>query len=88
MGRRACVDLIQKLLNQNPARRLGNMKHGIKDIINHKWFSGFQWDALASKTMRPPIVPQVRDALDTSNFDDFRHEVEDPVLDCDWDPDF
>lgn len=82
------MDLIQKLLNQNPARRLGNMKHGIKDIVNHKWFASFPWDALLVKTVKPPIVPQVRDALDTSNFEDFRHEVEDPGLECDWDPDF
>lgn len=64
------------------------MKNGIKDIINHKWFAGFAWDALLAKTMKPPIVPQIRGAFDTSNFDDFQHEVEDSVLDCDWDPDF
>ncbi|KAJ8546790.1 hypothetical protein ON010_g11446 [Phytophthora cinnamomi] len=87
MGR-ASVDLVQKLLCQNPVRRLGNMKHGIKDIINHRWFSGFQWDSLRNKCMKPPIVPQVRDDFDTSNFEDFRHEIEDPGLECDWDPDF
>lgn len=80
--------MIQKLLCQNPARRLGNMKHGIKDIINHKWFAGFPWDGLITKTIKPPIVPQIRDAFDTSNFDDFRHEEEDAGLECDWDPDF
>ncbi|GAB9471846.1 Myosin-like protein [Globisporangium polare] len=85
---RACTDLILKLLCQNPARRLGNMKHGIKDIINHKWFAGFPWDGLIAKTIKPPIVPQIRDAFDTSNFDDFQHEEEDAGLECDWDPDF
>ncbi|KAG7381784.1 cGMP-dependent protein kinase 1 [Phytophthora pseudosyringae] len=79
---------LEKLLSQTPARRLGNMKHGIKDIINHRWFSSFQWDSLRNKSMKPPIVPQVRDDFDTSNFEDFRHEVEDPGYECDWDPDF
>lgn len=64
------------------------MKHGIKDIINHRWFSSFQWESLRNKSMKPPIVPQVRDDFDTSNFEDFRHEVEDPGLECDWDPEF
>lgn len=64
------------------------MKHGMKDIINHKWFAGFSWDGLITKTTKPPIVPQIRDAFDTSNFDDFRHEQEDTGLECDWDPDF
>ncbi|KAJ0412373.1 hypothetical protein ATCC90586_009563 [Pythium insidiosum] len=77
-----------KLLAQNPARRLGNMKHGIKDIINHKWFAGFGWDALFNKTIKPPIIPQIRDDFDTSNFEDFRHEVEDAGSECEWDPDF
>ncbi|KAG7397114.1 cGMP-dependent protein kinase 1 [Phytophthora boehmeriae] len=31
---------------------------------------------------------RIRDDFDTSNFEDFRHEVEDPGLECDWDPDF
>ncbi|GLE03199.1 hypothetical protein PINS_up012078 [Pythium insidiosum] len=64
------------------------MKHGIKDIINHKWFTGFAWDALFNKTLKPPIIPQIRDAFDTSNFEDFRHEVEDAGSECEWDPDF
>ncbi|CEG46903.1 agc protein kinase [Plasmopara halstedii] len=85
---RTCVDLVQKLLCQNPARRLGNMKHGMDDIINHRWFSKFDWDGLASKSMKPPIIPQVLDDFDTSNFEDFRNEVEDPGGECDWDPDF
>jgi hypothetical protein len=80
--------LIQKLLTPNPARRIGNMKHGFKDVINHKWFSGFPWDALVNKNIQPPFIPQICDAFDTSNFDDFRHELEDYVDDCEWDPDF
>lgn len=64
------------------------MKHGIKDIINHKWFAGFPWEGLITKMIKPPIVPQIRDAFDTSNFDDFRHEEEDTGQECDWDPDF
>ncbi|TMW58496.1 hypothetical protein Poli38472_010055 [Pythium oligandrum] len=85
---RPCVDLVTKLLSQNPARRLGNMKNGIRDIINHKWFSSFPWDSLLNKTLKPPIIPQIRDAFDTSNFEDFRHETEDAGMECDWDPDF
>jgi CRP-like cAMP-binding protein len=57
---RAVVDLIQKLMNPNQGKRLGNMKGGIKDIIKHKWFSGYDWDGLLGGTLTPPIEPVIR----------------------------
>ena len=43
---RDLIDAISKLLVQNQARRLGNLKGGIRDIQNHRWFTGIDWDAL------------------------------------------
>nr|CCA19995.1 cGMPdependent protein kinase putative [Albugo laibachii Nc14]CCA23292.1 cGMPdependent protein kinase putative [Albugo laibachii Nc14] len=85
---RDAIDLIHNLLCANPARRLGNMKNGIRDIIQHEWFDGFQWEELLAKKLHPPIIPQIRNQFDTSNFEDFRHHVEDSGHECAWDPDF
>ncbi|CCI45083.1 unnamed protein product [Albugo candida] len=85
---REAIDLIHSLLCSNPARRLGNMKNGIRDIMQHEWFDGFPWEKLLSKTLKPPIIPEIRNQFDTSNFADFRHEVEDCGQVCAWDPDF
>ena len=64
-------DLIRKLLTADRTKRIGNLKNGAEDIKKHKWYAnaGFDWNALLQKQMRPPLVPVIKDALDTSNFD-------------------
>ncbi|RLO05008.1 hypothetical protein DYB28_006524 [Aphanomyces astaci] len=81
------VDLVQKLLAQNPVRRLGNLKHGVGDIINHRWFSGYDWDGLLKHKLTPPIIPQLKNNMDSSNFERITDELKD-VTPCAWDPDF
>lgn len=65
------ADLIYKLLQVNPERRLGSGKKGAADIKAHRWFAQMDWDALEHKRLTAPIRPRVRNPLDTSNFDVF-----------------
>ncbi|XP_035255540.1 cGMP-dependent protein kinase 1-like isoform X2 [Anguilla rostrata] len=83
-------NLIKKLCRDNPSERLGNLKNGVKDIQKHKWFEGFNWDGLHKGTMTPPIIPNVTSSTDTSNFDSFPEDSEDPPPDDNsgWDADF
>ena len=37
--------------------------------MKHKWYVGFDWEALLEKSLAPPILPSLRGDLDTSNFD-------------------
>ena len=60
---RACMDLVTKLLTQNMSKRLGMLKGGAKDIIKHKWFSGFDWKGLLSLQMVPPIQPKIKEGF-------------------------
>lgn len=62
-------NLIKKLLRVNPSERLGYQRNGIQDIRDHKWFSGFNWQALQRLALPAPIVPTVRHQLDTRNFE-------------------
>jgi len=48
-----------KLLQRRPVLRLGMRTGGIQDIKRHPWFDGFDWDALATRRMKPPCVPKV-----------------------------
>ncbi|TSK22795.1 cGMP-dependent protein kinase 1 [Bagarius yarrelli] len=84
------ANLIKKLCRDTPSERLGNLKNGVKDIQKHKWFEGFNWDGLRKGTLTPPIVPSVTSATDTSNFDSFPEDNEDPPPDDNsgWDVDF
>ncbi|KAF5293290.1 hypothetical protein FQR65_LT10989 [Abscondita terminalis] len=63
--------LIKKLCRDNPAERLGYQKGGISEIQKHKWFDGFNWEGLRNRTLIPPIIPQVKHVIDTSNFDKY-----------------
>jgi len=85
---RACMDLVSKLMMQNQTKRLGNMKNGIRDIIKHKWFSGFDWDGLLKGKLNPPIKPIVKNSEDMSNFDEYPEDDQDVPTCTTWDPAF
>ncbi|XP_005743495.1 cGMP-dependent protein kinase 1-like isoform X2 [Pundamilia nyererei] len=84
------ASLIKKLCRDNPSERLGNLKNGVKDIQKHKWFEGFNWEGLRKGTLTPPITPDVSSAIDTSNFDSFPEDTDEPPPDDNsgWDYDF
>ncbi|XP_068585421.1 cGMP-dependent protein kinase 1-like isoform X1 [Cebidichthys violaceus] len=84
------ANLIKKLCRDNPSERLGNLKNGVKDIQKHKWFEGFNWEGLRKGTLTPPITPDVSSPIDTSNFDNFPEDTDEPPPDDNsgWDYDF
>ncbi|XP_074476034.1 protein kinase cGMP-dependent 1b isoform X1 [Sebastes fasciatus] len=84
------ASLIKKLCRDNPSERLGNLKNGVKDIQKHKWFEGFNWEGLRKGTLTPPITPDVSSSTDTSNFDSFPEDTDEPPPDDNsgWDYDF
>ena len=56
------MDCINKLLQRKPHKRLGI--NGIKEIKQHQWFIGFDWDGLLKKKMSVPFVPKCGDNFD------------------------
>ncbi|OBA28833.1 Pkinase-domain-containing protein [Hanseniaspora valbyensis NRRL Y-1626] len=60
-------DLLIRLLNRDPAKRLG--ANGSSEIKKHPFFSQLSWKRLMLKGYIPPYKPPVEDTLDTSNFD-------------------
>jgi len=62
--------LIMGFLNRNPKKRLGYGPNERQDITAQPLFKHISWEKLAQKRMKPPFVPKVRSATDTSNFDE------------------
>ncbi|XP_033986660.1 cGMP-dependent protein kinase 1-like [Trematomus bernacchii] len=87
---KSAANLIKRLCRDNPSERLGNQKNGVKDIQKHKWFEGFNWEGLRQGTIASPFTPTVEGPLDTSNFDYFPEDTEDPPPDEEsgWDLEF
>ena len=57
----AAKELIARLLERRPARRLGMLSGRANDIKRHRWFEGFDWDALEAKRLPPPRKPKEAD---------------------------
>mmetsp|Transcript_5867 Transcript_5867/g.11184 ORF Transcript_5867/g.11184 Transcript_5867/m.11184 type:complete len:1060 (+) Transcript_5867:347-3526(+) len=60
----SCRSIISKLLTTNPARRLGNLKRGARDVKAHPWFNGFSWTALQNMEMKAPFQPELKSEKD------------------------
>uniref|UniRef100_A0A3P9KEI5 cGMP-dependent protein kinase n=1 Tax=Oryzias latipes TaxID=8090 RepID=A0A3P9KEI5_ORYLA len=61
------------------------------NLIKKLWIIlGFNWEGLKKGTLTPPIIPNVTSPVDTSNFDSFPEDNEDPPPDDNsgWDVDF
>ena len=85
---RGISDLIKKLLKTYQSKRLGRTKGGTAAVMKHKWFSGFDWDALLNRRLSAPIIPNLKDAEDTSNFDNYPEDEEDNQKPFpEWNPD-
>lgn len=76
---KAAHKFIKGLLASKPVRRLGVVKGGAKRIKEHPWYFGFDWKGLNNRTLKPPIIPDIKDSLDTSNFDSYGEEEDDDV---------
>jgi protein kinase A len=46
-------DLLKNLLQVDLTKRYGNLKNGVADIKNHKWFASSDWIAIYQKKITP-----------------------------------
>ncbi|EDO39163.1 predicted protein, partial [Nematostella vectensis] len=60
------IDLLHKLLQKDPKKRLG--AKGAHELKAHPFFKAFDWADLAEKRIPAPFKPRIRDELDVSNF--------------------
>ena len=61
----AAKDLIEKLLEKDPEKRLGSAE----EIKSHEFFRSVDWDELLARRTVPPYKPVLKDPTDTSHFD-------------------
>jgi len=67
-------DIISRLLDKNPDRRLGSSKDA-DEVMEHPFFSEINWTDLGRKRITPPFKPELRGELDTRYVDqEFQNE--------------
>uniref|UniRef100_A0A8C5QIE1 non-specific serine/threonine protein kinase n=1 Tax=Leptobrachium leishanense TaxID=445787 RepID=A0A8C5QIE1_9ANUR len=62
--------LLSGLLKKDPKQRLGGGPDDAKEIMQHKFFSGIEWQDVYEKKLVPPFKPQVTSETDTRYFDE------------------
>ena len=70
-----CRDLIQKLLEKDPIKRIGCGVKGTKEIKSHKWFETLDWDKLDSKEYTAPWIPTLNGEFDVEETEEYWEEV-------------
>ncbi|KAL3806407.1 hypothetical protein ACHAXA_006329 [Cyclostephanos tholiformis] len=69
-------DLVSRLLKNNSVERLGNLRNGVDDILDHVWFAHINFNEFRNQNNPAPWVPDIGDILDKSHGKDmFRKEV-------------
>lgn len=76
---KAAKHLTKKLLTADLTRRFGCLKSGSSDIRRSKFFDDIDFQSLLAKHLPAPIIPCIKDAADTSNFDTYPPSVDDTV---------
>ena len=49
-------DLIMKLMESDPSRRYGNLRHGAGDVFAHPWFREVDWEKLRRREIMAPYM--------------------------------
>lgn len=70
--------LVKHLLVADLGKRYGNLKGGVNDIKEHRWFNGIKWKAILDKQIPAAYVPKVKGEGDTSHFSHYPEPTDQP----------
>ena len=76
--RSSASDIIVSLLEKNPSKRLGNLRGGTEDVMNHRWFRGVDWKLLAKGKIGSPITIKLAGPDDSSYFEKYPEDEDKP----------
>jgi len=68
-------DLLRNLLQVDLTKRYGNLRNGVNDIKNHKWFSTTEWIAVYQRKVAAPLVPRLKGPADTGQFQEYEENA-------------
>jgi serine/threonine protein kinase len=60
--------IIRHLVDPDLSKRYGNLKNGVKDIKEHRFFKKLDWSSLLAMSIKPPYTPKINSASDISHF--------------------
>lgn len=69
----AAQSMVSRILVTDPNRRLGSLAKGVKELFREPWFDDLDFKSYRKREIEAPWKPDISDALDCSNFDDYDH---------------
>ncbi|CAF1216991.1 unnamed protein product [Adineta steineri] len=63
-------DLLKNLLQVDLTRRYGNLKPGVRDIKEHRWFKDMDFISIYEKTITAPFIPRT----DRENYETYEEQ--------------
>ncbi|KAI8145384.1 kinase-like domain-containing protein [Fennellomyces sp. T-0311] len=64
-------DLLLGLLTPDLSRRYGNLKDGTRDIKEHPFFQGVDFEKIGRREVKPPFRPDIKGEGDSTCFDNY-----------------
>jgi len=61
-------ELIRSLLSPQAIDRLPMRKGDLQNVLDHPWYTDFNWPAMKQRELPPPWVPKLSDSTDISHF--------------------
>ena len=65
--------MLQGFLQRDPRKRLGSLAGGEDDIPAHPFFADMDFAKIRHKDYPAPMVPDIKDPLDSSKFENWDH---------------
>lgn len=62
-------DLLKNLLQVDLTKRIGNLKNGVNDVKQHKWFHNIEWMSIYDRRPKAPYQPK----------EEYEHYDEEPL---------
>jgi len=60
--------LIKHLLEPDLSKRYGNLKNGVDDIKNHRFFKDLNWNKLLKQEIQAEYIPEIKSDNELSNY--------------------
>ena len=70
--------LVKHLLVADLGKRYGNLKRGVNDIKDHRWFKNIEWKKILERKVKAPYLPNIKGEGDTSNYSQYPDSPELP----------
>lgn len=66
-------DFLAGMIQRDPTRRLGSLAGGERDLFAHAFLASIDFNELRRMAIKAPYVPNIKDPLDATNFQDWSH---------------